>query len=111
MTRQTVELADCRPWLREHGYDLVASAIDRQLIAWKRRGLRTRRNWWDILAGGRGGAPRTVAGLRYPVLAAAQRRQGKPVTPNAIELPRGEQAPARRVPSLRWEPPPHRCLR
>jgi len=102
VTLQTVDLADCRPWLREHGYDLVASAIDRQLTLWRLRGVRTRRNWWDVLAGGRGGAPRVVAGLRYPVLAAAQRRQGKPVTPNAIERPRGEQAPAKRLPAARW---------
>lgn len=45
---------------------------------------KTRRNWWAVLAGGKNGKPSKVYGVELPVLAAAQERQGLPVTPNAV---------------------------
>lgn len=74
-----------RTWLRESGHIEVADLIDEIILEWKVRGKGTRRNWWDILAGGKNGKPLTVAGREFPVLKAAQIRQGKPVTNNSIE--------------------------
>jgi hypothetical protein len=58
-----------------------------------RRGVKTRRNWWDALAGLDEGEAVTVAGRKFPVLQCAQRRQGKPITPNAIPPSRDEPEP------------------
>ena len=82
---------DARVWLRENGYGDVADEIDAIMDEWKSAGNRTRRNWWDILAGGVGGKPRTVAGRTFPVLRVAQVRQGVTVTKNAIQRKRGER--------------------
>jgi len=73
-----------RHWLRMNGHSDIADTIDEAMAAWRRAGVTTRRNWWDILAGDDRGRPRKVAGRAFPVLAAAQRRQGKTVTKNAI---------------------------
>jgi hypothetical protein len=51
---------------------------------WQAEGKKTRRNWWDVLAGGKNGKPSIRAGRKFPVLRAAQIRQGKPITENAI---------------------------
>ena len=82
-----------REWLRTYGYDDVLVLIDRVMANWKAAGVRTRRNWWEILAGGNGGRPRTLGGVTFPVLAAAQRIQGRPVTQNAIQRTLNEVAP------------------
>lgn len=79
-----------RHWLRANGYPDVADLIDQLMARWRRKGLATRRNWWDILSGGENGAPRVVGGVEFPVIAAAQRRQGRPVTNNALR--RGEES-------------------
>jgi hypothetical protein len=81
-----------RRWLRENGYEDIADSIDAFLAEWKATGKRTRRNWWEILAGDSQGSPRTIYGMKFPVLKAAQLRQGLPITPNAISRP-GEKAP------------------
>jgi hypothetical protein len=73
-----------RQWLRENGYEEIADLIDNFILEWKAAGKRTRRNWWEMLAGGSQGNPRTINGKEFPVLRAAQIRQGLPVTPNAI---------------------------
>jgi len=64
--------------------------IDQLMARWRRTGLATRRNWWDILSGGENGTPRVVGGVEFPVIAAAQRRQRRPVTDNALQ--RGEES-------------------
>lgn len=76
---------DARVWLRNNGYEDVTDSIDRLLVKWKKKGKKTRRNWWDILAGGKNGIPRTVDGVEFPVLKAAQIRQGKTITKNSIK--------------------------
>lgn len=52
--------------------------------SWVKLGIRTRRNWWDVLAGSPRGRERRVAGKVFPVLAAAQLRQRRRVTKNAL---------------------------
>lgn len=92
---------DARTWLRANGYDDLADKIDSILERWAKQGKATRRNWWDILAGGAGGRPRVVDGIEFPVLRAAQKRKGLPVTQNAISRNRKETVPDVRV-SGRW---------
>lgn len=72
-----------RTWLKENGYPEAAGMIDDIQTEWKKAGKRTRRNWWEVLSGGKNGVPRTIYGRQFPVLQAAQIRQGKPVTANA----------------------------
>ena len=84
---------DARHWLRNNGYDDIADTIDRVLDKWVREKNHTRRNWWDILAGDSNGKPRNVAGIDFPVIRAAQKRQGRPITPNAISRNKKESVP------------------
>lgn len=82
-----------RDWLRQNGYEDVVEQIDQVLAELAARGSKERRNWWDVLAGGKDGKPNLVAGREFPVLRVAQIRQGKPVTPNAISRNKNEQPP------------------
>lgn len=84
-----------RVWLMENGYPEVAEMINEIQAEWKIRGKHTRRNWWDVLSGGKNGTPRIIYGRQFPVLQAAQIRQGKPVTKNALKIMENEtDAPA-----------------
>jgi len=74
----------CRQWLLESGYEDVAALIDQALANIESKGRKSRRNWWDTLAGGPGGKPSVREGIEFPVLRVAQIRQGVLVTPNAI---------------------------
>ena len=65
-----------REWLRENHYDDVADLIDSLIEKWAKTGKKTRRNWWEVLAGGKNGTPRTVDGIEFPVLKIARERQG-----------------------------------
>lgn len=72
-------------WCAANGYPDIAttlSALEKRFAA---GGKKTRRNWWDMLAGRKDGSPYVVLGVEIPVLAAAQRRKGMPVTPNALD--------------------------
>jgi hypothetical protein len=82
-----------RDWLRQNGYEDVAALIDRVMAEIAAAGSRQRRNWWDTLAGGKGGGPVTVNGHEFPVLRVAQIRQGKAVTPKALCRNPHEQPP------------------
>jgi hypothetical protein len=73
-----------RTWLKQNGYEDILEMIDEAIKTWKSEGIKTRRNWWEILAGGHNGCPRKINGKNFPVLKAAQIRQGKPVSANAI---------------------------
>jgi DNA adenine methylase len=66
---------DVRVWLRAHGHADVARKIDVVLRAWAKAGKKTRRNWWDVLAGNNRGRSRSVAGVLFPILPEARRRQ------------------------------------
>ena len=72
MTSET----DARVWLRANGHRAIAEKIDRIMESWRKRGAKTRRNWWDVLAGTRKGVAKTVEGVTFPVLGAARRRKG-----------------------------------
>lgn len=100
-TQGGLERMLARQWLYENGYKDIAAMIDAITEEWKAQGKQTRRNWWEILAGGANGKPRIVANREFPVLRAAQRRQGLPVTKNAIARNRREKAPPVRV-TARW---------
>jgi len=83
---------DARVWLRANGHGDVADPIDTLMEEWRERGVKTRRNWWDVLAGDREGNPRKVQGITFPVLAVARRRKGWPEC--SSEIVSGETAPA-----------------
>jgi len=91
-----------RDWLRENGYEDVADLIDGVMARWKARGSRERRDWWEILAGDQNGQPRVVAGTKFPVLWAAQRRQGRKATGNALKRNAREKPPPIRE-TGRWQ--------
>jgi hypothetical protein len=82
-----------RQWLRANDYDDVADLIDEVISEWRAEGKKKRRNWWDVLAGGKNGKPSVRDGRTFPVLRAAQLRQGKPVTENAICRNPNEEIP------------------
>lgn len=82
-----------RQWLRTNDYDDIADMIDTVMRAWERQEKKTRRDWYQVLAGDKNGAPRSVEGMEFPVLKAAQRRMGMATTRNAIERKRGEVMP------------------
>ena len=90
-----------RQWLRENSYGDVADLIDKVIDEWKSQGKHTRRNWWDILAGDAKGRPRIVAGREFPILRAAQSRQGVSATENALCRNSNEEIPPVRV-TKRW---------
>lgn len=81
-----------RQWLAQNGYEDVAALIDEAVARIEAKGKKSRRNWWDTLAGGTEGKPST-RDITFPVLAVAQRRQGIEPTANAISRNAGEQPP------------------
>jgi len=89
-------------WLRANKYDDIADLIDGFMKRWVAKGKTTRRNWWETLSGGVAGRPYSIDGTELPVLAAAQRRQGKPVTDNAIQRNLAEDPPPARE-TKRWK--------
>jgi hypothetical protein len=91
--RAKPQSTDARVWLRENGYADVADRVDSTIERWMQAGKSTRRNWWDTLAGGDDGRPYSIEGQPFPVLASAQLRQGKTVTPNAIKRGAKEKPP------------------
>ena len=82
-----------RKWLIQNGYEDIAVSIDQIMEGWQTKGTKTRRSWWDILAGGKNGKPRTIEGVTLPVLKAAQIRMGVPITENAICRNKAEEVP------------------
>jgi len=72
-------------WLRDNDYVSVADDMKKIVEGWKKNKLKTRRNWWDILAGDAKGEPREVAGVTFPIIAASRKRQGLPPTPGALK--------------------------
>ena len=91
----------CRQWLLENNYPDVAELIHQALARIGTKGRKSRRNWWDTLAGGPGGRPLRREGITFPVLRVAQIRQGKAVTPNAIWRS-SKEVPPEVVATDRW---------
>lgn len=71
---------DIRIWLKDNKYEDIAALIDEIMAEMKRRQVKTRRNWWEVLAGDNKGRPRTVYGKEFPILKAAQIRKGIKIT-------------------------------
>jgi len=97
-----------REWLAENQYTDILAMIDAIVLEWRASGKRTRRNWWGILAGGKNGSPRTVGGKTFPVLASAQRHEGLPVTPNAVQRSADEVVPKKVFLGKWWKKPKRR---
>jgi hypothetical protein len=95
-------LMDARKWLRANGYIDEANLIDEIMAEWRKSGNGTRRNWWDKLAGRANGEACIVGDRKIPVLRAAQIRQGKTVTANAICNNENEEIPPKRS-TGRWK--------
>jgi hypothetical protein len=83
----------CRQWLAANGYEDVVALIDQAIRRIEAKGKKSRRNWWDTLAGGPGGKRSVRQRIEFPVLRVAQIRQGVPVTPNAIYRNQNESPP------------------
>lgn len=92
-----------RVWLIENGYPEIVKMIDDIQDEWKITGKHTRRNWWEVLSGGKNGTPRTIYGHQFPVLQAAQIRQGKPITANAVKATEHEVCAPVIFDSGRWK--------
>lgn len=91
----------CRTWCVENNYPDCVALIDKADALIAAKGKKSRRNWWDTFAGGVDGKPSVREGIEFPVLRAAQIRQGKPITPNAICLNEDEEVPPV-IASKRW---------
>lgn len=87
-----IQMNPAEAWLSANGYDDTAKQIQTIVSTWRSAKLKTRRNWWDVLAGDKQGRPREVAGVEFPVIAAIRKRQGLHPVPGAISKP-GEKAP------------------
>jgi len=74
---------DVRAWLQLHGHAEIVRMIEGVVERWAKAGKRTRRNWWDVLAGDSRGRPRTVEGMPFPVLAEARARQRRSLATSA----------------------------
>jgi hypothetical protein len=92
---------NAKEWLQLNKYDDVLEQIARLEQRWKVSGKGTRKSWWEKLAGGKDGEACVVDGEVFPVLKAAQKREGKPITKNAISR-RGEVPPPPKKPQARW---------
>lgn len=92
---------NARIWLEDNNYEDISAIIDEIMAEMKKRQVKTRRNWWEVLAGDIKGRPRTVYGKEIPVLKAAQIRQGVKVTGNAICRNEDEIIPIKRE-TNRW---------
>jgi hypothetical protein len=79
-------------WLRQNGYRDVADQVAGVVAEWARTGNKSRRNWWDVLAGDQKGRAKTVAGVTFPIIASIRARQGLPPIEGALSRP-GEKAP------------------
>lgn len=90
--------AKVKTWLAENGHSEVLEMIETQEKAWAEQGKKTRRNWWDVLAGGKNGKPRVIGGVSFPVLESAQKRMKRDLTATAVDQPAAApEKPARIV--------------
>ena len=88
-------------WCLENSYPDLVDLMDEADASIAAKGKKSRRNWWDTFAGGENGKPSVRKGIEFPVLRAAQIRQGKPITPNAICRNQDEEVPSV-VATKRW---------
>lgn len=91
-----------RQWLEENNYNDVAELIDEVTATWDRQGKKTRRNWWEVLAGDKNGKGRVIEGTEFPVLSAARIRQGLPKAKGSLCRNKNEAIPLI-VEQVRWK--------
>jgi DNA adenine methylase len=91
-----------RAWLLRNDYADIACLIDKVLSKWQRTGKKTRRNWWDVLAGTPSGKPITIEGYPFPVLRAARIRKGLAVTGDYLCRNQDEEIPPI-IEQVRWK--------
>jgi DNA adenine methylase len=91
-----------REWLISSGYEDVNKTIETIMLEWQLRGLRTRKDWWEKLAGTFKGQPCSVNGVKLPILKAARIRKGWP--PVAEALCRNQDQPIPPITTqARWQ--------
>jgi hypothetical protein len=90
-----------RQWLIENGYQDVADSIEKVMDGWRRKGTKTRRNWWEVLAGNADGSGKTIEGVKFPVLRAARIRQNLEVAASCLCRNKREKVPPI-VEQVRW---------
>jgi len=91
-----------RAWLVENGYSRIVRMIDEIMAKWKAAGKKTRRDWWDVLAGHKDGSLCIIEGKKFPVLRAARLRKGWKETQNCLCRNRLETTP-QIIPQARWQ--------
>jgi hypothetical protein len=84
---------NARQWLAHNNYDDVLGLINKVMDGWKMKGTQTRRNWWEVLAGDSKGSPRTIEGVKFPVLRAARLRMKLDVTKDCLCRNKKETVP------------------
>src|SRR5882724_11816819 len=80
-------------WLVQNQYEDIAAKIKRVESRWHAQGKKTRRNWWEVLAGRKNGSAKRIEGVLFPVLRAARLRKGWPVTDGCISRNSQEEFP------------------
>jgi hypothetical protein len=90
-----------RQWLIERGFHSEAGKIAEIEKEWRDAGKRTRRNWYEILAGDISGNPRVVAGRTFVVIAEIRARQKLECSAVAVSAGRGKRVP-KPVAQNRW---------
>jgi hypothetical protein len=88
-------------WLLQNKYEDVAAKIDQVEARWRLQSKKTRRNWWDVLAGSKNGTPKRIEGVTFPVLRTARLRKGWPATDGCICRNLREGIPLI-LPQARW---------
>ena len=91
-----------KEWLSQNNYEDILKKISAVERSWKRKGIKTRRDWWEILAGNKNGTPRSVDGKKFPILCAARKRKGWGETHNCLSRNSNETIPLV-IPQIRWE--------
>ena len=86
-----------RDWLVRNDYNDVAELIDDVRAQWDRQNKKTRRNWWEVLAGDKNGKGRIIQGVVFPVLSAARIRQGMPPIKGSLCRNKDEVVPRLKV--------------
>jgi len=71
-------------WLLASGYEDINQTIEKIMLVWQKKGLGTRKDWWEKLAGTLKGAPCVVNGVELPILSAARIRKGWPPVPGSL---------------------------
>jgi hypothetical protein len=91
-----------REWLARNGYLDEVKKIDRIVEKWKTDGVKTRRNWWQVLAGGVSGKPKVIQGIKFSVIKSIRERMGLSPVNHAIYNSKSESAPQIEK-QIRWK--------